>query len=576
MAKNRIGKNDIDTTVRNLSLKKEAPKSAFVLIILLYAIAYFLITKTATSQETVILFGIPFEASSFTGVFSSLSNICIICLVMLFKRPGYIVSLVLIVSQFPMMYVNIFIRQNYRNIPGFFTNFLIILAITFIYLGNRKINKYQNHIREQAVTDKITKLPNRFACSELMQDLHKHTERFAIVSVDLNGFQSINETMGHETGDKVLKEVATRWKALADSFTTGTYDFVARNSGDEFILLISDYDSVEDIEKTINAYRNELERKITLDDCDYYLTACFGYALCPEDSEIIEDLFQFSDAALHEEKKTGVGSRIARYDPDNITSESTLEIERKIRDAISNNSILFNLQPQFDMDHKLRGFEALARIKDENGSMISPADFIPVAEKTGLVDRIDMRIFELGVGFIETVSKECDTDITLSFNISVRHLMKNSFVEDIKRVLSEHNVDPGIIEIEITESIMIDSAEKALQRIDEIKGLGLKVAIDDFGTGYSSLSYLNSLPSDILKIDKSFIDNMNLSDSSRQYVAMIISIGHILDLKVISEGVETSDQVEALKKIGCDYIQVYVWGRPMLPEEAAALVLKNN
>ena len=576
MAKNRIVKNDIDTTVRNLSLKKEAPKSAFVLIILLYAIAYFLITKTATSQDTVILFGIPFEASSFTGVFSSLSNICIICLVMLFKRPGYIVSLVLIVSQFPMMYINIFIRQNYRNIPGFFTNFLIILAITFIYLGNRKINKYQNHIREQAVTDKITKLPNRFACSELMQDLHKHTERFAIVSVDLNGFKSINETMGHETGDKVLKEVATRWKALADSFTTGTYDFVARNSGDEFILLISDYDSVEDIEKTISAYRNELERKITLDDCDYYLTACFGYALCPEDSEIIEDLFQFSDAALHEEKKTGVGSRIARYDPDNITSESTLEIERKIRDAISNNSILFNLQPQFDMDHKLRGFEALARIKDENGSMISPADFIPVAEKTGLVDRIDMRIFELGVGFIETVSKECDTDITLSFNISVRHLMKNSFVEDIKRVLSEHNVDPGIIEIEITESIMIDSAEKALQRIDEIKGLGLKVAIDDFGTGYSSLSYLNSLPSDILKIDKSFIDNMNLSDSSRQYVAMIISIGHILDLKVISEGVETSDQVEALKKIGCDYIQGYVWGRPMPPEEAAALVLKNN
>lgn len=208
--------------------------------------------------------------------------------------------------------------------------------------------------------------------------------------------------------------------------------------------------------------------------------------------------------------------------------------------------------------------------------MISPADFIPVAEKTGLVDRIDMRIFELGVGFIETVSKECSTDITLSVNISVRHLMKNSFVEDIKRVLNEHNVDPGIIEIEITESIMIDSAEKALQRIDEIKGLGLKVAIDDFGTGYSSLSYLNSLPSDILKIDKSFIDNMNLSDSSRQYVAMIISIGHILDLKVISEGVETSDQVEVLKKIGCDYVQGYVWGRPMPPEEAAALVLKDS
>lgn len=365
MAKNRIVKNDIDTTVRNLSLKKEAPKSAFVLLVLLYVIAYILITRTANSHDTVILLGIPFEASSFTGVFSSLSNICIICLVMLFKRPGYILSLVLIVSQFPMMYVNIFIRQNYRNIPGIFTNFLIILAITFIYLGNRQIGKYQNHIREQAVTDKITNLPNRFACSELMQDLHKHSEQFAVVSVDLNGFKSINETMGHETGDLVLKEVASRWKALADSFTTGTYDFVARNSGDEFILLISDFDSVADVEKTITAYKNELERKITIDDCDYYLTACFGYALFPEDSEIIEDLFQFSDSALHEEKKTGAGSRIARYDPDNITSESTLEIERTIRAAINDNSIFFNLQPQFDMDHKLRGFEALARIKDE-------------------------------------------------------------------------------------------------------------------------------------------------------------------------------------------------------------------
>ena len=142
----------------------------------------------------------------------------------------------------------------------------------------------------------------------------------------------------------------------------------------------------------------------------------------------------------------------------------------------------------------------------------------------------------------------------------------------MKKVLETHNIAPERIEVEITESIMIDSAEKALQRIDEIKQMGMKVAIDDFGTGYSSLSYLNSFPSDMLKIDKSFIDQMNLSDSSKQYVAMIISIGHVLDLKVISEGVESADQVEVLKKIGCDYIQGYVWGRPVPPEEASALV----
>ena len=228
------------------------------------------------------------------------------------------------------------------------------------------------------------------------------------------------------------------------------------------------------------------------------------------------------------------------------------------------------------MDHRLRGFEALARMKDDNGNYISPSDFIPVAEKTGLVDRIDMRVFEMAVQFIRDVINETGADITMSVNVSVRHLMKNNFIDDIKRILRKHNVSPSIIEIEITESIMIDSAEKALQRIDELKQLGLKVAIDDFGTGYSSLSYLNSFPTDMLKIDKSFIDNMSLNESSKQYVAMIISIGHTLDLKVISEGVESDDQVKILKSIGCDYIQGYVWGKPMLPEDASKLVVSRE
>ena len=150
--------------------------------------------------------------------------------------------------------------------------------------------------------------------------------------------------------------------------------------------------------------------------------------------------------------------------------------------------------------------------------------------------------------------------------------MKNNFIDEIRSIMDSHNVAPERIEIEITESIMIDSAEKALQRIDEIKAMGIKVAIDDFGTGYSSLSYLNNFPSDLLKIDKSFIDQVNFSESSKQYVAMIISIGHILDLKVISEGVESADQVNVLRDIGCDYIQGYVWGKPMPPEEAGTLV----
>ena len=564
--------NNIDKTLKNLSLNKEAPKSAFILLVLLYAIASFLTTRTSVMQGSIAIGDKMIRYNSFAGVFSMLGYICIICLVMLFRRVGYIVSMAAIILQSPLMIFNIFVRGNLHSLPGLFSSVLIIGAISIIHFTYRKILKYQQSIREQAVTDRITGLPNRFACNELLTDLQRRGEPFVLVSVDLNDFKSINDTMGHDTGDQVLKEVARRWKDLANSLSTETVDFVARNSGDEFMIVISEYPSVKEIENTINAYREVLEKKITIDDCDYYLTACFGYSFFPEDSDVIENIYLFSDAALHEVKKAGSGSRISRFTPDVLNFERTLEIERKIRTALNSDKIFFNLQPQYDINHNLRGFEALARMKDDDGSFISPVDFIPVAEKTGLVDRIDMRVFELSMEFLDKITRETGTEIMMSVNVSVRHLMKNTFIEDIKNILKAHNIAPERVEIEITESIMIDSAEKALQRINEIKAMGMKVAIDDFGTGYSSLSYLNNFPSDLLKIDKAFIDQMNMSESSKQYVAMIISIGHILHLKVISEGVESPDQVEVLKKIGCDYIQGFVWGKPMPPEEAGRLV----
>ena len=564
--------SNIDKTLKNLSLNKEAPKSAFILLVLLYTITSVLTTRTSVMQGSIAIGDQMIKYNSFTGVFSMLGYICIICLVMLFRRVGYIVSMAAIILQFPLMIFNIFVRGNLHSLPGLFSSVLMIGAISIIHFNYKKVLNYQQSIREQAVTDRITGLPNRFACNELLTDLQRRGEPFVLVSVDLNDFKSINDTMGHDTGDQVLREVARRWKELANSLNTETVDFVARNSGDEFMIVISEYPSVKEIENTINAFREVLEKKITIDDCDYYLTACFGYSFFPEDSDVIENIYLFSDAALHEVKKAGSGSRISRFTPEVLSFERNLEIERKIRTALNSDKIFFNLQPQYDINHNLRGFEALARMKDDDGSFISPADFIPVAEKTGLVDKIDMRVFELSMEFLEKVTRETGTEVMMSVNVSVRHLMKNTFIEDIKNILKAHNIAPERVEIEITESIMIDSAEKALPRINEIKAMGMKVAIDDFGTGYSSLSYLNNFPSDLLKIDKAFIDQMNMSESSKQYVAMIISIGHILHLKVISEGVESPDQVEVLKKIGCDYIQGFVWGKPMPPEEAGRLV----
>ena len=562
----------VDKTLRNLFHKKETPKSAFVLLLLIYALSAVLTTMSSRIRGHVVLFDIPFEYSSLTGVFSLLSNTCAICLVMLFHKVGYITAMILVCSSFPMMFINVFIRQNYRNIPGFFNGLMVIVAITIIFLGNRKIVDYQNSLRKQAVTDRLTGLPNRLACSELMDDLIRRNVRFALVSADINNFKSINDTMGHDTGNLVLQAIAGRWKSLADSDATGTNEFVARITSDEFMFIINDYQSEAEVEDTIRIFKSELEKKITIDDCDYYMTACFGYSLCPEDTDVLENIFTFTDAALHEAKKSGSGSMVLRFTPDVLNSERDLEIERKIRKALTDGNIFYNLQPQYDMEHKLIGFEALARMKDNDGTLISPTEFIPVAEKTGLVEQIDMHVFERAVEFMGNFVTASGQNYTMSVNVSVRHLMKNSFLDDIRRILNKYGVPPELIEIEITESIMIDSAEKALQRIEELKKMGMKIAIDDFGTGYSSLSYLTNFPSDMLKIDKSFIDKMDQSEVSRQYVAMIVSIGHTLNLKVISEGVESPDQVDILKSVGCDYIQGFVWGRPLSPKEAGELV----
>ena len=211
-------------------------------------------------------------------------------------------------------------------------------------------------------------------------------------------------------------------------------------------------------------------------------------------------------------------------------------------------------------------------MKDSESNMVSPGEFIPVAEKIGLIDKVDLSVFRKSAMFFGKLIRETGADITLSINISVRHLMKNNFMDEIREILEKSDLPPKNLEIEITESIMIDSIDKALEVIGEIKEIGIKIAIDDFGTGYSSLSYLNKFPADLLKVDKSFIDEMNSSESSRQYVATIISIGHIMNLDVISEGVEEPEQLETLREIGCDFIQGFIWGKPLPPEEAEKLV----
>ena len=572
-----VNKRTIENILQSItSVKRQVPKSGFVLLLILYILATVTLNRVTHSGGEIMLGSYPFALRSAAGIFSSLTNLCVILLVVHYRKVGFITGLVIIIGQIPMMLVQIIMLHNYDAIPGVFTNGLTIIAIIIININHNRVDRFQKEVLEQAVTDRLTGLPNRFAGREYFAGLVKVREKFVYVATDINNFKSINDSMGYETGNKVLKEIANRWRDLADNGNLGTFNLVAHISGDEFGFSIQEYNSEEDVLRTINRFREELERKITIDDCDYYVNASFGYAEFPTDAEDLETLISGASLALHDAKRRGILGDPVRYTKELVQNEKSLETERKIRSALANDTIFFHLQPQYDINHKLRGFEALARMKDADGNYIPPMEFIPVAERSGLVDQIDMAVFKRAAEFLQNAGKTAEPDFTISVNISVKHLLKNSFIDDVKGILETYDVAAEHIEIEITESIMIDSVERALDRIEEVRKLGIMVAIDDFGTGYSSLSYLNSFPANLLKIDKSFIDVMNQAESNKKYVASIISIGHVLGLEVISEGVESEDQLETLKEIGCDYIQGFIWGRPVPPEEAAKLIAQQE
>ncbi len=451
------------------------------------------------------------------------------------------------------------------------------LELTAFFLSSHTARyKMLMRLRHISYTDALTGLPNRFALTEHIAELMDQGKKFAAVSIDLNDFKHVNNTFGFDTGNSVLIEVAGRWKAVPETLSDKAEVYLTCIGGDEFFLVVSGYESEEELKSVVSSYSEALSDALTVERCELYVSASFGYAEFPTDADNTDALISHANLAMNEIKKRNSSEHLLKYTPELLKDEHILEIENAIRNALENDTIYFNLQPQYDLDHKLRGFESLARMKDSDGKVISPAEFIPVAEKVGLIDKLDGSVSRKAAMFFGELLRKTGAKLTLSLNTSVRHLMKSDFVDEIRKLLKDSGIPASQLEIEITESIMIDSVDKALRCIDELKSMGIQIAIDDFGTGYSSLSYLNRFPADLLKIDKSFIDEMNKSESSRQYVAAIISMGHVMGFDVISEGVEEANQLETLKDIGCDYVQGFIWGRPLSAEDVEELLRSNG
>ena len=548
----------------------KTPILGFFLLVALYLVGSVFVRLTTASDGVLFIFGHPIPHRALTGAFSAVCNLCSLMFVVFYKKPGFLFATITLVIQFPSLIVNVFVGKNYTAIPGIFTNVLVIIAMCIIYTYVSRLDEYQKKIRTQAVTDRITGLYNRYAIGELMKNMVRRKEPFTIAVIKFSNLGNISKVLGQRANDEALVEIANRLRSFGEREITSERSFAASRNAIDFSVLLRNYGSEERLHAILEGISETLSRKMTIDECDFVLMPTIGYASFPEDTDDAGVLSDYAYAAMNHEGSDE--DSIIRFNVSMLHEDESIEMEARIRDALENNRIYYNLQPQFDMDHRLRGFEALARMKDEDGNIISPVDFIPVAEKAGLVDRIDMLVLSESAKFVGALVKKTGSNIILNTNFSVHHLMRTRFVDEIKQVLEESGLPAKQLEIEMTESVMIDSVEKAIDCLRQIHALGVRVAIDDFGTGYSSLSYLQSFPADVIKIDRSFIISMSKSEVARQFVTALIAISHVMKFEIIAEGVEEENQLAFLKEKGCDFIQGFIWGKPMDPQEAAKLV----
>ena len=475
------------------------------------------------------------------------------------KEPAYRVARVLFAVQLVPIIIGFLFVRDFIVVPALLSIIFMYVITSLVHRHLTMLERKERELHKIAYTDSLTNTPNRRAFNELIMTLSQKDDEFAVVYIDFNKFTHINETAGHEFGDMVLNEAVTRWKCVMDE-----NDFIARLSGDEFALVISPYKDEEALMKHVREFSEVLKNEITIFDRGVFVDASFGIAICPLHSKDPETLVRYADIAMQMSRISGESNILMFNDDMTKSVERTANIDKLMRAALANDGFDLVFQPQYDtVNKKLRGFETLLRLNDSDGRPISPGVFIPLAEKNGLITDIDCYVMKKAMKTFLPMLKKHNESLILSINISAVHLAKNSFLSDVESAVMETGFPPQNLELEITESVFISSIDTALEILNRVKSMGIQLALDDFGTGYASLSYLTKLPIDLLKIDKAFVDGLQQKDNLTDFVAAIISMGHLMHFDVISEGVEDEEQLNTLKMLKCDFIQGYIWGRPM-------------
>jgi len=442
------------------------------------------------------------------------------------------------------------------------------------HLKNQKLlEKQKNELDYQAHYDSLTLLPNRVLFLDRLKKAISSAQRYknqiALLFIDLDHFKEINDSLGHEAGDFILQETATRLQSKIRKSDT-----VSRLGGDEFTIILEGMHNINEVISLVQIILINLQKPYLYESNRLYSGASIGISIYPENGDTPQELLRNADAAMYKAKDNGRNTYSFYTHSMTQKAYERVVLETNLRDAIKNKEFEVYYQPQIDLDSKsLIGFEALVRWIDADGSIISPLKFIPIAEQTGLI--IDIGKIILERTFAQTLKwqKENRGFKKIAINISTKQLKDPEFLPTVKELLEKTQCDPRWIEFEITESFFIDDIEEAISILNTINAMNITISLDDFGTGFSSLSYLKRLPISKLKIDKSFIDDILTDEEDKVITRSIIDLAKNMNIKVIAEGVETKEQEQFLQINHCELAQGYLYSKPIPADEVDKLEL---
>jgi diguanylate cyclase (GGDEF)-like protein len=443
--------------------------------------------------------------------------------------------------------------------------------LSLVLSASRRVRKQSSINRESSLHDALTGLPNRKLLAERVRQALIVSSRSGrctgLLLLDLDRFKEVNDTLGHHVGDLLLQEVASR---LTGSLRQG--DTVARLGGDEFVVLLSELDRPAEASAAARRIEVALAEPFAVESVNLDVEASIGVAICPEHGGDFETLLRHADIGMYTAKASRSG--IAVYAPDKDTrSRKKLGLLGELRRAVNTQSgFVLYYQPKADLiTGEVQGVEALVRWQHPTDGLVPPADFIPMAEKSGLIHPLTKWVLNEALAQCHAWRSD-GMEIPVAVNISTRCLLDANLPEQVRRLLQTHDVRPGLLDLEITESAIMSDPEKAIEVLAALKALGVTLTIDDFGSGYSSMTRLKMLPIDQLKIDQSFITTMTPGSADAAIVRTCIDLGRNLGMSVVAEGVETADIWNQLTELGCDQAQGYYLARPMRADLTTAWI----